>query len=161
MNYEEDIQIDETALDVEWLDQPSLMMKYSRHAAEMRKRVDLAKEKLEYVKAKIDKDIRTNPDKFGIDKVTEGAIFSAIQSTETFKEASTKVIETKFELDIAQAAVIAISQRKDALENLVRLYGQQYFAGPKIPRDINSERQKSDRQKRINQSIGGSMSRSK
>jgi len=34
-----------------------------------------------------------------------------------------------------------MAQRKDALENLVRLHGQQYFAGPKMPRDVQWERQ--------------------
>ena len=37
MNYEQDIRIDETSLDVEWLDQPSLMMTYARHSAKSRK----------------------------------------------------------------------------------------------------------------------------
>jgi hypothetical protein len=31
-----------------------------------------------------------------------------------------------------KAAVYAINQRKDALENLVRLHGQQYFSSPLI-----------------------------
>jgi hypothetical protein len=29
--------------------------------------------------------------------------------------------------------------RKAALENLVQLHGQQYFAGPKMPRDLKEE----------------------
>jgi hypothetical protein len=34
-----------------------------------------------------------------------------------------------------------MEQRKDALENMVRLHGQQYFAGPRIPRNLTEERQ--------------------
>ena len=45
----------------------------------------------------------------------------------------------------------AFEQRKDALENLVRLHGQQYFAGPKIPRDLPSEMEKrTNKNKEVN-----------
>ena len=55
MNYEKEILIDESALDVEWLEQPRLMMRYTRHAAETgsRKAADIlqhwAEEKANFV----------------------------------------------------------------------------------------------------------------
>ena len=56
-----------------------------------------------------------------------------------YKEASQELIDTKYKAEMVRAAVSAIEHRKDALENLVRLYGQQYFAGPKVPRDLSAE----------------------
>jgi hypothetical protein len=160
MNYEKDMQIDESALDVEWLDQASLMMKYARNAANTRRDMDQAKEALDYVKARLDSEIRTDPDKFGITaKVTEATILNTILNQQDYKNANTRFIEAKYEADIAQGAVRAVDARKDALENLVRLHGQQYFAGPKVQRDLSWER--AERQKKINAGIASETTRSR
>ena len=66
MDYDKDIRIDETALDVEWLNQPALMLKYAKHAASMRLELDKAKEALDSMRADIDRKIREHPDEFGI-----------------------------------------------------------------------------------------------
>ena len=139
MNYENDIRIDESSLDLEWLDQPLLMMRYTRNAAVARKKLEDAKERLEFTKAKLDKDIRTNPDDYDLAKVTDAAVSSSLLVQEEYTEAYQTYITAKFEADVAQGAVNAIEQRKSALENLVRLYGLQYFAGPKEPVNITRE----------------------
>jgi hypothetical protein len=41
---------------------------------------------------------------------------------------------------VASTVVRAIDQKKTALENLVKLLGASYFAGPKAPRDLTQER---------------------
>jgi Cdc6-like AAA superfamily ATPase len=159
MNYEEEIKIDVDALDLEWRDQPVLMMTYARQAAEARRHLDQMKEKIELVKAELDREIRTKPERYGIEKITENAVQNTIITLPEFKKASKILLDAKFDADIAQSAVIAISQRKDALENLVRLHGQQYFAGPKVPRDLSFEAQKREKQLRVNKEIGSSLSR--
>jgi len=152
MNYDQDIRIDETALDVEWLNQASLMMKYARHAADCRMNLDLAKERVDFVKAELDKSIRESPSKFKIEKLTEGAIQNIIITQEKYMDAEEKLIHARYELDIANAAVRAFDARKDALENLVRLHGQQYFAGPSIPRNLKLEAEKRE-QRQVNSNI--------
>jgi len=157
MDYENDIQIRQDELEMEWLDQPSLMFKYAKNAAEMRRFLDLSKEKLDLAKAEIDKEIRTNPEKFGIEKITETVVANSMLATLKYKKANEEFLNAKYEVDVAQAAVVAMSQRKDALENLVRLHGQQYFAGPKVPHDISELRE--SRQKKVNQSVNIKRSR--
>ena len=157
MSYEKDIVIDETALDIEWLEQPSLMMKYARNSASAKMDLDKAKEALDLVKAELDKHIRINPSKFDIEKITEGAITAAILQHARYKKASEVVIQAQFENNIAQGAVKAFDARKDALENLVRLHGQQYFAGPKMPRDLEWER--AERQKHVDAGVASKMTR--
>jgi len=157
MDYENDIQIRQDELEMEWLDQPSLMFKYAKNAAEMRRLLDLSKEKLDLAKAEIDKEIRTNPEKFGIEKITETVVANSMLATLKYKKANEEFLNAKYEVDVAQAAVVAMSQRKDALENLVRLHGQQYFAGPKVPHDISELRE--SRQKKVNQSVNIKRSR--
>ncbi len=141
MNYEDDLKIDETALDIEWLDQPTLMFKYGKLLAYARMEADLSKENLNLVKAELDKDIRTNPEMYAIDKITEAAIQNTILTQSKYKKAYQRYIDASFEVNILQSAVSAVDQRKTALENMVRLHGQQYFAGPRIPRDLSEMRQ--------------------
>lgn len=139
LNYEQDVNIDETALDVEWLQQANLMYKYARHQAETRKAMDEAKERLDFIKAKLEMDIRANPETYGLSKVTESAIASTILLQPEYQEASKKYIEAKYENEVAVAAVRAIDQKKTALENLVKLLSVSYFAGPSVPRDLSLE----------------------
>ncbi len=153
MNYEQDTTIDQDALDVEWLEQPRLMMRYARLAAEARKHMEWAKENLDVARASLDQSIRTDPEKFGLDKVTESAIASAILIHKEFREAQDKFREAQYEFNMAQAAVRALDGKRDALENLVRLHGQQYFAGPKVPRDLSKEWEQKQRQKESNQKV--------
>ena len=142
MNYEDDIRIDETALDVEWLEQPRLMLKYARYAAECKKRLDLAKEHLDLISAQIDRDIRTNPSNYDLVKPTDTSIKALILLEEDYQDAFKKLTNAKFEVDLAMNAVFAFNARKDALQNLVVLHGQRYFAGPKVPRDLTWEKAK-------------------
>lgn len=153
MDYEKDMYIDENALDVEWLEQPSLMGKYTANLAKTRRRYDEAQEKVSIIKAHLERAIRKDPEKFDLEKVTESAIQSAILVQEKFQEANQKVIEARYENQMAQGAVQAVEQRKQALENLIRLLGLNYFAGPTISRDLLSERQQRARVAESNKSI--------
>ena len=139
LNYEQDVSIDETALDVEWLQQADLMYKYARYQAETKKAMDEARERLDFIRAKLEMDIRANPENYGLSKVTESAISSTILLQPEYQEASKKYVEARYENDVAAAAVRAIDQKKTALENLVKLLSVSYFAGPSAPRDLSLE----------------------
>jgi len=159
MDYEKDIVIDESALDVEWLEQPRLFLRYCRKEHEARRDMDYAKERLDVVRAKLDKKMRADPDKYDITRISEGAITNTVLLQPSYEEASTKYIEAKYEYGMSIAAVRAFDQRKTALENLARLHGQQYFAGPRLPRDLSEERQL--RQQHSDQKVGKAMRRNK
>ncbi len=161
MNYEYDIKIDHDSLDVEWLDQPELMMRYSHHQAECALELDKAKERLEVVKADLDKKIRSHPEKFDIAKVTETVVSNTIITQTKYTEAHQEMLTAKYDFDIARAAVSAIHGRKDALENLVRLHGMQYFAGPKMPRDLNQEVERKRQQQNVDSGVGQKLRRRK
>lgn len=139
LNYEEDTKIDPKALDVEWLEQAGLMLRYTKHAAAMEKARDEAKEALDLKKAQIEMDIRSNPDAYKLAKPTEAGIQSTILLQKEYQDLAAEYNEAKYEFGVAIGAVRAIDQRKTALENLVKLLGQSYFAGPKAPRDLSQE----------------------
>jgi len=137
VNYEDDLRIDEEMLDWEFLDQASRMMKYCTIYAEAIKHESLAKETFDICKAGLDKDIRTDPEKFGITgKITEEMVKNTIFLQADYTAANHAYIEACYESEMAKGAVRAMDQRKEALENMVRLHGQSYFAGPKVPHNL-------------------------
>ena len=159
MSYESDMHIDEDALDVELLEQPSLMAKYSRLLAESKRDRDLAKEALDLKKAEINLDIRDHPQDYKLEKVTVDAVEACILMEDEFKAAQKELNDTNFEVNVLQGIISAIEHRKSALENLVKLYGQNYFSGPAIPHDITTLRK--ERQAEAEARIGQTMQRSK
>ncbi len=140
LDYEADIHIDELALDLELLRQPNLMLRYCRNAAHSRKQLDLSKEALDMVKSQLAKSIRRDPKKFGYEKLTEGGLLECIQQSAEHRKAMREYIDFKYEYEVAIGVVRSIDQKKSALENLVRLHGASYFAGPAVPRDLSRER---------------------
>ena len=159
MNYEQDIRIDQSALDVEWLDQPSLVFRYGKLTADWEKRMDSVKRKLDVTRAELDARIRRNPENFQLEKVTEIAINNAILVHPDYEVVYHEYLEVKYELDMCRTVVRALQDKKSALENLVKLHGQNYFAGPSVPRDLSREWENRERQKQANISVGAKMQR--
>ena len=153
MNYENDIKIDETSLDVEWLQQPSLMMKYAEQVSRAQADTEIMKQDLDILKAEIDKKIRANPEKYEIAKITESVILNTIIQQKEYQEANIEYIEAMYELNMTKNAVKAIDGKKTSLENLVKLHGQQYFAGPSVPRDLSKEWKEKEKTKNSNKKI--------
>lgn len=131
--YEEELQIDMYALETEWVDQPRRFFKYAEALAEAKHDLDKAKEALEVKKANLDQAIRQAPESYGLGgKVTEAGIGNAIILDETYGKLRNRVHEASHLVELLGAAVRAFDQRKCALENLVRLHGQQYFSAPEV-----------------------------
>ena len=153
-DYEKEIQIDEEALDLEWLDQPKLFIEIAKKSAEAQFDCDQAKANFDVVCSETEMKIRNNPTVYKIEKVTESAVSAVLKQTKEYTDALLKLNEAKRDASILQGAVRAFDQRKTALENMVRLHGQSYFAGPKIPRNLSDERQAKEAKKaRINEKI--------
>ena len=153
MNYENDIKIDESALDVEWLEQPRLMIKYAQILVQAKKEEEQAKDELEVIQAELDKEIRIDPEKFDIVKITETVVRNTILLDSSYKEVFEKYLESRYEAEMAKLALRSIEHRKDALENLVKLHGQQYFAGPSVPRDLSKEWEQKQTQKNTDEKV--------
>lgn len=160
INYEKDMYIDDDSLDIEILNQPELMVRYAQHAAELRSERDRLKEKLDLVKSQVEKDIRDDPESYDLEKTTDKVVESAVIRTEDYQLTLNEYLSAKYEADVAGGTVSAVDARKTSLELLVKLHGQQYFAGPKIPRDLTSERKKkSEDDKSVNTGISRRLKR--
>lgn len=128
-----DIQIDEHRLDEEWLEQPRKYFRYAAKLADARRELDAAKAALDVTRAVTDRAIREDPAKFGLSKITEKSIEATVPVQKPCMEGQAAVIEARHDVDILQAAVGSLEQRRKALEHLVTLLMANYFASPRAP----------------------------
>lgn len=138
-DWKADVSINPNSLDIEWCKQASTFCEYGMEQAQARRTDDQLKEALEVVAAKLDQKIRRNPASYGMEKLTEAGVKAAVLLDPEYAEAVRKFQDAQFELEVMGVAVRGMDQKKAALENLVRLQGQSYFAGPSTPRDLNGE----------------------
>lgn len=125
---------DEHRLDQEWLEQPRLFGKHALQLADARREHEETKAERDVIVAEIDMDIRRDPVKYDLPKVTEGSVEKLILLQPRYQKAQRKVIEAKHRVDVLQAVCDALEHRKKALENLVHLHGQDYFSTPTPPK---------------------------
>lgn len=139
MDFKGDIAINPNALDVEWVRQPALMGEWCEKLADAKAESDRAKERLDVVEAELAREVRLDPSKFGLEKITESAVSAAVQLDRRCAKATEELINAQHEVEVIGAAVRALEHKKAALTSLVALHGQQYFAGPSVPRDLGKE----------------------
>lgn len=159
LNYEKDIDIDESALDVEWLEQGALALKYSRYAAQCANEVRRLEEVKKTIRSELILEANENPKELiGKDKPNASDIEAYYRSHERYQKIVRQLLKAQEEAEFAEAAKNEICfTRKKALEMLVQLHGQQYFAGPRIPRNLTEERER--RQKRADSGVASKMKR--
>lgn len=147
LNYAKDVRIDESALDVEWLEQGEIAIEYGKELARLRKKVSILDEKVKIIRSELINKAYANPEKLPGGKVNMQVVEAYYRTHKKHKAAKDELIEAQHELDMAEIAKNEMTfTRKTALENLVKLHIAAYFAGPNVPRDLTKIRQ--DREKR-------------
>ncbi len=126
------IDIDQDDLVEEWKNQPRLYLEWSSKLADARKKLEEAKATIDVVTAELDDRIRTSPDKYDLEKVTENSVKACILRQEAHAAATSSFQEAKHEVDMLGAMVGALDHRKRALENIVQLWAAQYFSSPSL-----------------------------
>ena len=129
---EDFFEIDIYQLDQEWVKQPKNYYYYASEMVIARKNWEECKASKDLVEAELSKSIRSTPSEYGIEKVTEGSITTAIISDEKYQDEITSVINAKNKVDTIQAILDALEHKKKALENIVQLQLANYFAQPRI-----------------------------
>jgi len=163
MNYERDMEIDETALDIEWLDQAELALKYGKIYASRKRDLAKAEERVKVIRAELIAEANSDPKHCcGKDKPNAADIEAYYRNNLSHKKAKEEWVRAQYELDMAEIAKNEVSfTRKAALENLVTLYVAGYFAGPKMPRNLVSERKKKRDQKISDAGVASKLTRRK
>ena len=159
LDYKKDIYIDHSALEVEWKLQPELAMEYGEHYINVQDKYTIAEEKVKYVRSVLVAEAWTNPDKClgdGI-KPADQKVEAYYRTHKKYLKAKQKWVKLKKKLGIAETAKWEIANRKTALENLVILHGQHYFAGPSVPHDFGKKMKEFEKER--NSRISGKLNK--
>ena len=144
-------EVDRRLLDKEWEGQPALFLEYAEQLAETNNRVEDLKVGLDRLRAKLDGELREELGKLG--KFTEAMVSNRIMDDEAFQVLQDDLRNEQRKAAILKAEVQALDQRKAALENLVRLHGQEYYAVPTTTPEDRAEYNKT----KANQSVRKAM----
>lgn len=141
LDYKKDMYIDHNSLEVEWKLQPELAIKYGDHYADVLAKYDLAEENVKVIRSELTNEVWRNPKKCLGEGITptDKKVEAYYRTHKNHKKAKEKWLKFKHKLETASNAKWEISNRKAALENLVILHGQQYFAGPSIPHNFGKK----------------------
>lgn len=144
------LEIDPLALDVELQEHPSQYGYWADTAAKAQRKVDEAKVDLESTRSKIDREIRLNPEDYGLEKVTDRAVGAAVDGQPECKAAQKKLIDAKFESNLANGRVNALEHRKRALSLLVELWIREYYSerSRSVDKELTDDRRQAIRGRR-------------
>ena len=125
--------IDPDKLDEEWLRQSRLYRKRARRLAECRDELERAEAACDVVEAELDRDVRRDPQRFDVQKVTEGVVERTVLLQPRYQAAHERWLKAKFAVDIAYADVKSLDHKKNALEFLTILRNKDYYSAPRVP----------------------------
>lgn len=128
----ETLDIDITRLDKEWLEHPKMAHKAIDSFRILNDKLRKGKARLTKVEAEASLRIRRNPEKYGLDKTTDSVIKAAVQVDKKFVETQARFLDLQNRTEKARVTVDFMDIRRKALEYLVRLHGQDYFASPRV-----------------------------
>ena len=149
LDYKNDVKINDAALDLEWLDQAELAVKYGAEWVACKKKVAILDEKVKVVRSElVIKAWKDSPKHLGQPKGSIQTVEAFYRTHKKHIKAKQELFDAEEELDLISIAKNEISfTRKTALENMVKLYASDYFAGPNVPRDLSKLRNREEEMK--------------
>jgi hypothetical protein len=149
-DFRRDIDIDKDDLEEEWLLHPSLYLYYSCEYSEAFNAKEKAKQKLDWVTAKLDLDIRKNYKKYGFDsKPAENGIKNTVILHKEYQKALKKYNKAQDLFSTFTGVKTAFEHRKHALGNLVALKIGGFYSEPRnIVKDIKKKQGVAGQQER-------------
>lgn len=138
------VSVDELNLQEECVQLPSQYLRASYQAAELRNELAVNEIKFKSAEAELSKNVRDNPGKYGIEKVTVASVDDVVSASKELSVIRGAMQATRHELDRAQGLMSALEIKKRSLTNLVSLYSMSYQGTIKKPSSMpasNKERQ--------------------
>lgn len=128
-----ELQLDE--LDRHELEQPQLAKQYGDQLAAAKDEMDRAKNKLDAEKAELMIRVAGYPEDFEIAKPTGALIDAAVTSDKIIRALNEDLLDCKADVGMLSSMMSALDGRKYALQDLVKLHGQEYFAAVQVTRE--------------------------
>ena len=127
----ENLPIDPSMLDEEWLNQPLLFDEAQQEAADAQKIRDELKDQLAQLEAEKGADIRGNFDKYGFAKApTVQAVIDKLLVDTDIQELKKELNESQYNVNVANNTVRSLEMRKSALAKLTDLWIINYYYVP-------------------------------
>lgn len=155
MNYEEDLDIDPSALDVECITQPNTFMKWGKASARANAIAKRADENVKTIRSQLILKCHQDPEGTlgeGV-KMSDPKAEAFYRAQPSYREAVEEKIKAEYRAEILTNAVFAFHQRKAMLEGLSNLHQQHYCSGPSQPRDLAQEKARGAVHKRVSQAV--------
>jgi len=148
--YDKDVIIDIDSLHEECaIIQGELFMKWAERLADAIEERDLKKGEIDIRKAKLDKDIRTNPKDFDLEKVTESAISNVIILDEEVQQLNKEYYACIKNINILTSAKEEMHSRRKRIEKLVELWLGKYWSEPKLKTESKNKLDMKMRRRKI------------
>jgi hypothetical protein len=147
-SYKKDLEVDKDRLDEEWERQTTLYIHWAEKEVEAQEERDKSQRRLNIIKAEMDAKVRSNPEKYGIEKISESAISHVVIQSKEYRGAELEYIESVKNAKILSAAVVAFDHKKRALTKLTDLYISGYYSKTGMP---SGSREKVDEKRRAEQ----------
>ena len=129
VDFAKDVKINRFKLDEDCETQPSLYHFYAHEHALARAERDAAKDKLDLVMGQRETAIRRNPPEDM--KITESVISALLVQDTEVQTAKEQFREAQAKVDILYASTSALEHRRSELDNLVSMWGKDYYNGKK------------------------------
>jgi len=107
--------------------QPDLMARAGELLAECKMEMRRARLEADESKAHASRQIREDPEHYGIEKATQAAVDAAVLLTTSVKQASRELTDASYDVDRAAALADAFQHRKSMIQDEVRLYLGNYW----------------------------------
>jgi len=139
-NIKEDAAINPSELDVAWLEQANLVAKYGKALARAEMEVNECDERVKSTRSRLVIEANEDPSVLGDGvKATAQTVEAFYRNDSEYQKQKGRKINAESVAERLRSAINVLYHRRSALENLVRLHGSEYFAGPRVPRDLVSE----------------------
>ena len=133
---ENDRTIDPSQLDIEAVQQAETYSKWAERAVIAAAHVETLEFEFSALQADLQIQARGQPVKAGCKAPTEESFKAWVAAHPKVREAQERIIEARKEESLLKAATASLHMKKQMLELLGQLHGQQYCAGPGVPRNL-------------------------
>lgn len=141
-----DLNIDQNLLDTHCIDIPRIIAKWNLRLSDSIKKRDNIKQERKVYKAELEKEIRSSdtPEVYGLNKITDKSIVCSIDSDLRTRDLEQQLIDAEYEVNVLQAAVESLRDKKSQIKNLVLLYHDEYWSNqpPKISEEVKEKMNK-------------------
>lgn len=145
--------IDINKLDEAWVEHVQKVAEVALAIPKAKKRANKAKADMELIEAELKHEIRSDPVTYQLkSKPSNPEVDATVLMQDSYKEAQRKYLSARENVDHLDAAMTVLEHRKRALEDLVKLFGMNYFSKPSV--DMETQRQAREVFEKVDESSG-------